>query len=352
MAEILVIILCLILNAVLAAYEMAFVSFSRIELLKIAKHGSKSADVLLQRRENPERTLSVLQIGISLVGALAAAVGGAGAEEILKPYLINNWSMNRYFAEALAIIIVVLPLIFLSVVFGELVPKTIALRHASKIALYGTRWLLITERIMGPAVSALEWSTKTIIRLLFPASKTRSVSTDGLVEIGDLSPIHQQYVLNLARIENNRIEDMIVKWEYVEKVHESDSMDMVVSTIFSSGHTRLPVIDHERKVIGILHTKELLAFRESGAQDWKTLIRRPLAVRGKNSALGALRLMQTNKSHMLIVYSEQGILQGILTPEDIIEEIVGDFFDEDDDGRIQKLIGARIRTGKPDPTMR
>jgi putative hemolysin len=344
--EIIVIVICLALNAILAAYEMAFVSFSKIELSKIAKLGSKSADILLKRRENPERTLSVIQIGISLVGAMAAAVGGAGADEILEPYLISKWGLNSYLAEGIAILIVVLPLTYFTVVFGELVPKTLALRHSSKIVLYGTRWLIIADRVLGPAISALEWSTKAIVRLLFPASKKHIVSTEALVEIGDLSPTHQQYVLNLARIEYIRIEDMMVKWEEVDRVNESNSMDQVVLKIFSSGHTRLPVIDAQNKVIGILHTKELLAFRDSGAQDWKPMIRQPLLVQGKNSALGALRLMQTSKSHMVMVCSEKGVMQGILTLEDILEEIVGDIFDEDDDGRVQKLIANRARSAK------
>lgn len=346
MAEIIVILICLALNAILAAYEMAFVSFSKIELSKIAKQGSKSADILLKRRENPERTLSVIQIGISLVGAMAAAVGGAGADEIVEPYLVNQWGLNSYLAEGIAILIVVLPLTYFSVIFGELVPKTLALRQASKIALRGTRWLLIADRVLSPAISALEWSTKTLVRLFFPASRKHIVSTEALVEIGDLSPIHQQYVLNLARIESNRIEDMMVKWEEVDRIYETNSMDEVVLKIFSSGHTRLPVVNAQNKVIGTLHTKEFLAFRESGAEDWRTIIRQALLVRGKHSALGALRLMQANKSHMVMVSSEKGVMQGILTLEDILEEIIGDIFDEDDDGRVQKLIAARVRSAK------
>ena len=333
MAEIIIIIICLGLNAILAAYEMAFVSFSKSELLKNARLGSKSAESILKRRENPERTLSVIQIGITLVGALAAAMGGAGASEVLEPYLIGL-GMNPIVAEVLAILIVVLPLTYLSVVFGELVPKTFALRNASKIVLKGNRALVIIDRFLSPAISFLDWSTKVFVRILFPASKKPMVSAEALVEIGELSSVHQQYVLNLAGIENIKIEDMMVKWDEVDLILRSASMDEIASLIFESGHTRLPVMDDE-KVIGILHTKEFLAFRESGADNWLSIIRPAVQVRGNKSALGALKLMHTRKSHMVIVYSYKNALEGILTLEDILEEIVGDIFDEDDDGRMQ-----------------
>lgn len=346
MKEFIVIIVCLGLNAVLAAYEMAFVSLPKTDLLKAAKQGSKAAENLLRRRENPERTLSVIQIGISLVGALAAAVGGAGATEFFEPFLVNKWHMNRFLAEVLAILLVVLPLTYLSVVFGELVPKTLALRHPAKIVLHGARWLNFADNLLSPVISVLEWSTKTIVRFFFPASKKLVTTKESTVELDLLSPIHQQYVLNLARIENKRIEDMMIKWEDVDRIHLGDSMEKVTSAIFSSGHTRLPVVDEKNNIVGILHTKEFLAFRDSGAQDWATIIRVALRVHGKNSALGALRLMQNSKSHMIMIYSERGMLQGILTLEDIIEEIVGDIFDEDDDGRIQKLLVSRIRAKK------
>lgn len=343
MQEIIVITICLSLNAVLAAYEMAFVSFTKTDMLKTARRGSKVAERLLIRRENPERTLSIIQIGITLMGALAAAAGGAGAAESLEPYLVNKFGLNEFLAESLSLLLVVLPLTYVSVVFGELVPKSIALRYSSKIALRGAASLEIADRIFSPIISALEWSTKTLVRLIFPASKKSTPSSETTVDLESLSPIHQQYVLNLARIENKRIEEMMVDWREVDKIHDADSMEQVTTSIFSSGHTRLPVIDENGNISGILHTKEFLAFRESGNQDWVTLIRVAPRVRGKNSALGALRLMQGRKSHMVMVYSEIGVPLGILTLEDIMEEIVGDIFDEDDDGRIQKLIASRIR---------
>lgn len=343
MAEIITIIFCLAVNAIFAAYEMAFVSFSKLDLIKAARLGSKSAENILKRRENPERTLSVIQIGITLVGALAAAMGGAGASEVLEPYLVSQWGMNKLLAGVLAILIVVLPITYLSVVFGELVPKTLALRNSSKIVLKGSSLLSILDRALSPAISILEWSTKTIVRTFFPASKKPLVSSEALVEIGELSSVHQKYILNLAGIENIKIEEMMVKWEEVDFVRQSDSMEHIASMIFSSGHTRLPVMDSSEKIMGILHTKEFLAFRESGEKDWATIVRSAPLVRGKKSVLGTLKLMQISKSHMVIVYSERGRLLGILTLEDILEEVVGDIFDEDDDGRIQKLIASRSK---------
>src|SRR5579862_2943260 len=125
---------CLCLNAFLNAAEMAFVTLTRSQIKELAKSGKRSAVVLLSLRENPERTLSVMQVGIGMVGALAAAVGGAEAHQTLSPYLIQRFSLTPLFGKVLSITLIVLPLTFTNVIFAELVPKTLALRNPAKIA--------------------------------------------------------------------------------------------------------------------------------------------------------------------------------------------------------------------------
>src|SRR3984957_20395939 len=116
----LIIPICLGLNALLAAAEMAFVTLTRAQLKELAKSGKSSAETLLILRENPERTLSVMQVGIGLVGALAAAVGGAEAHQTLAPYLVKNFDLGLHMARVLSITLIVMPLTFLNVVFAEL----------------------------------------------------------------------------------------------------------------------------------------------------------------------------------------------------------------------------------------
>ena len=176
MFTIIVILLCLLLNAVLSCLEMAFVTVSRPHLKQIAGKGSQSAQRVLKLKETPERTLSVLQIGITLVGAISAAVGGAGAEEGLSPIIQSRFGLDESTAEAISITLIVIPLTYLSVVIGELVPKTLALKFPMKLVLLGGLFLQMMDKFFSPVVFVLEISTKIIIRLIskgIPADSTQ-----------------------------------------------------------------------------------------------------------------------------------------------------------------------------------
>lgn len=346
MDEIIIIAICLFLNALFAAYEMAFVSIPRSELRGLAKAGSKDAKTLLHLRENPERTLSVIQIGITLVGAIAAAIGGAGAGDTLEPYLLQKYGMHESVTEVLAVIFVVIPITYLTVVIGELVPKTLALRNPGRIVLAGAKPLFIADRVLSPVVTTLEWSTRLILKIFFRKSKMQLPSEDAAIEIDSLSPVHQKFMLNMAGIEKKRITDILLPWPKVISIQKSASLNEITQVVISSGHTRLPVKD-AGEVAGILHTKEFIVLKESGETNWQSIIRPVLFIKPTDSALGVLRLLQDKRNHMAIVISPSGDRLGIVTMEDILEEIVGDIFDEDDDERVRKVYASKIkaRTG-------
>jgi putative hemolysin len=173
MTEIVVVFICLLLNALFAGYEMAFVSVPRSELRGLARAGNKEAKSLLSLRENPERTLSVIQVGITLVGAVAAAVGGSGAGEFIEPYFVKKFDLSEGVAEGLSVALVVIPITYLSVVVGELVPKTLALRNPAKIVLSGAMALFLADRILSPIISLLEWSTKKILKIFSESQRSR-----------------------------------------------------------------------------------------------------------------------------------------------------------------------------------
>lgn len=343
MEEILIVAICLFLNAVFAAYEMAFVSVPKSELRSLAKKGNKSALKLVVLRENPERTLSIIQIGITLVGAVAAAVGGAGASESIEPILINQYGLSELAAEIVSVVAIVVPLTYLSVVVGELVPKTLALRNPTKIVLSGATWLFLFDRTLSPVITALEGSTKIIISTFFKKSSTPQEASTTTIEIDSLSAVHQKFVLDLVNIEKKRVKEIYLPWDKVNFVNEKDDVATVANMVFQSGHTRLPVQSADGKIIGILHTKEFLAARENGVIDWRPIIRPCINVLCTDPALGVMRLMQEMRSHMAIVAGANGDVMGVLTLEDILEEVVGDIFDEDDDGRIRKILTAKVK---------
>jgi putative hemolysin len=345
MEEILIILFCIFVNALFACFEMAFVTVTRPQLRKLAKAGNRSAEKLLKLRDNPERTLSVVQIGITLVGLISAAVGGAGAKESFAPLFESWFNLSENTAEFVAILTVVLPLTFFNVVLAELVPKTIALRDPLRVSTFGVRGIIWMDRAFSPLVWALEKTTRFILYFL-PRKKAPLVEHTAAVEVDHLSTQTQQYVLNLVGVENRKVKEVMVPWENVNRVNESDSVSDVVSAVIRSGHTRLPVFQ-EGKVVGLLHTKEFNALLTTAPQSWQRLIRPVIQVKESELALKALRQMQEKRSHIAIVIDQFANPLGIVTLEDIIEEIVGDIYDEDDDGRMTKLIANQVRFKTP-----
>ncbi|MNJ92668.1 Magnesium and cobalt efflux protein CorC [compost metagenome] len=341
MTELIVIAICLVLNALLSAFETAFVSISKPELRLLVKGGKSEARRLLTLRDKPERTLSVIQIGITLVGAISAAVGGAGAEENLAPLFESWWGLKENVAEAISIGVVVLPLTYFSVVLGELVPKTLALKYPMKISLTGLRPVLVADQVLGPLVTFLETSTRFFLRPFTKRASTadsESHESDNL-NISTLPGTHKQYIVNLFHIEMRKIRDIMLPWPQVTFIDFDSTLGHVLQTVVASGHTRIPVMK-EGQVIGIINSKEFLTFVASGELGWQQVIRNPIVVSPEAKLLATLKMMQEQKKHMAIVMSG-GDLEGIVTLEDIMEEVIGEVNDEDDDGRVRQLISNR-----------
>lgn len=336
MGPLIIILICLGLNAVLASLEMALVTVRKPELRSLAKKGSQQAGRILLLKDNPERALSTIQIGITLVGAISAAVGGAGAEESLAPLIEAKFGVSERMSDGIAIACIVLPLTYFSVVVGELVPKTIALRYPMRVLSFGFFWLELGEKVLSPVVTLLEISTKLLLKIL-PKQKDAEVSPH--VDLEGIPQFHQQYIVNLANIETRRIGDIMLPWAQVGYVEHSADFETVLNRVIQSGHTRLPVIQNN-EIEGTLNSKEFLAFSSSGSRDWQTLIRPAVTISTDAGILQTLRQLQEKRRHMAIVMSG-GELKGLVTIEDIFEEITGDLWDEDDDGLVRRLLSQR-----------
>ena len=341
MTELVIIVLCLMLNALLSATETAFVSVGRPELRAMSAAGVAGAARLLTLRERPERTLAVIQIGITTVGLISGAVGGAGSRDTLRPFFEQQLGLGPAFADLCSIAIVVAPLTYLTVVVGELAPKALALRNPQRIGLRGAIWLTTFDRMFSPAVTALEWSANVVLRGLGAARSAAMSSSER--EADQLSDAKHRYIVNLANIEAKTVGDIALLWPGVTSVEATQTAEQVMSVVMASGHTRLPVCGPDGQVMGLLHTKEFLAFTAAGEPQWQSLIRPALSTKASDSLLKVLRVMQEKRSHLVVVYRDDGSRLGVVTLEDIIEEVFGDVYDEDDDQTLRRLLSARAR---------
>ncbi len=342
MTEIMIIGLCLLINGFLSATETAFVCVGRPELRAMGGAGHLRAARLLALREQPERTLAVIQIGITTVGLISGAVGGVGSQDTLGPLLVNQVGLHSSWAGPVSIILVVVPLTYLTVVLGELAPKAFALRYPRRIGLSAALWLPTFERVISPAVTVLEWSTKLVLRVADMGRST--VATQSTVEVEDLTEAQQRYIINLVNIETLTVGDITLPWERVTFAESSQSAEEVLSVVNASGHTRLPVCGSDNEVTGLLHTKEFMAFLVESERGWHSLIRPVLSVADGEPLLKVLRTMQEQRSHLVVVYQQNGARLGIVTLEDIIEEVFGEVYDEDDDQALRRMLSARSRS--------
>lgn len=334
--EIFIIILCLMINAVLVGIETAFIATSRSALRDLAKQGDEKAKSLLSLREHPERTLSTVQLGITFFAFFAAAIGGVAADESLSPWLKAHFGIKGSFATIVSLYFVVLPLIYANLVISELVPKMVALRNPLYFALQSAPWLLKSSRLMYPFVFILEWSTRKVAAFFHRWIHEAPVHLETSIE--DLSLQNKQYVINIVAIEKTTVREIMLAWKAVVLTEWHKTVEEVENTIIVSGHTRLPVVENN-EVRGILNAKEFFAFQKTGRQTWQSLIRPAVKVPENTPLLSALRRMQEQRAHMAIIYHGTDPL-GIVTMEDIFEEIVGDIYDEDDNGAILKILSS------------
>jgi putative hemolysin len=228
--------------------------------------------------------------------------------------------------------IVALGLMMVTVLFGELIPKAFALRHSEVVAIAAGRWLLLLERMLLPVVELLSWATRAAVGMI-PSRPFGAAPTGA-------TPAAPRYALNLVDLAQRRVRDAMMPWNSVTRADAGMSAQEVANIALASGHTRLPVL-RETRVIGLLHTKELLNFLAAGEADWQQLVRPIVTVGLDEPLLSVLRLLQRRRSHLAVVTEAGGAPLGVVAVEDILEEVIGDLYDEDDDQAVIHILAAR-----------
>lgn len=343
MLDLIIVGLCLAINAFFSAYEMAFVTVTKEEIEEIEDNRKGIFERLKLFKKKPERTLSVIQIGITLVGAIAAAVGGTGAVESLEPYFTQNFDLSKSMAEAISVTIVIVPLTYFSVVFGELLPKTIALKHPVEILRFGTAVLSFIDKVLSPIVTFLEVSTNFLLKLLrLHEREDEDESMGQSVDIGNLPVYHQKFVQNLVGLKGKKVHKAMIPWDKVSALNFSDSEEDIRLKMRTTPHSRYPVVDGDLAV-GILLRKDFLEIKDHVQAPWQGILRPAARVSESQKILEAFLKMQEKQIPLAIVENSEEKYVGIITIEDILEEVVGDINDKTDYSITSRVLSNRPR---------
>jgi putative hemolysin len=334
--------LLILLNGYLAGTEIAVVTARKSHIKQMAESGSKSAKIFLKLKENPDRFLATIQIGITGVGVLASAVGGAAAVEVIKPALqAAPLKAISLAAEPISIGIVVVIITYFSVIFGELVPKSIALMHPETIGLWTARAIDSFSKINSIFVKLLTFSTSLVLRPFGRKPFTeRAYITEEEVKLlikeggkhGVFEPTEEKILQSVFEFTDMSVKEVMVPDTQMVAIQIDRAPREVLSIIEEEQFSRYPVFGRELNDIrGILNAKDFLTtFGKTADVDIRKIIRSPFFVPETMKISLLLREMQRRRIHMALVVNEYGGVAGLVTMEDLVEEIVGEIRDEHD----------------------
>ncbi len=342
---ILIILLMLAINALLAAYEMALASISRTKISVLFQENQSGAQAALFMKDHLEGSLAVVQIGITLAGAIAAAMGGAGAEEAFKPFL-ETLGITGPLAHAVAIACVVFPLSFVTIVFSELVPKTYAIKNKEWVVLKFSPVMRVVYVILRPIVTVMEnlvrfCTQKAPSKTQDPKAAKKAALTDlrTAAAIASSSRLFTQaeekMVLATAQFCVRTIAEIQVPLSQVYFLNAQDSIADTFLKAHLDMHTRFPVLENPQdpqSIIGYLNFKDIFSSTKTAGSahtSTRSIVRPIFKLEDDTLISTALQKLMATKQHICLV-TDDGKITGILTLEDIFEELVGEIEDEYD----------------------
>ena len=338
--EILILVSLVLLNGFFAMSEVALLTARKARLEARAKQGDALAAAALRLASDPTRFLSTIQIGITSIGVLNGIVGEAFFSARASAWLQSTFALQPTTANIMATVSIVVAITYVSIVVGELVPKRLGQHNAEGIArmvAWPMRWL---AKISAPFVYLLSGSTNAILNPLLRLSRLRGGDADGemspeeirtiLLEYSNLLPKkHLSILLNLFDVGAVTVQDIMVPRAKIESIKLDDDMDTIVHHLVTSYHQRLPVFRSALgEVVGVLQLKKVLAALPTGTLDKETLqelLSEPYFVPATTPVLSQMQYFQENRERIALVVDEYGELMGLVTLEDIIEEIIGKF---------------------------
>ena len=342
--QILLQIILIALNAFFAATEIAVISLNEKKVRALAEDGNKKAVKMLKIIEEPTQFLSTIQIGITLAGFLGSAFAADNFAEVLSAAISKAFNLsadNTKIINTVAVVLVTLILSYFTLIFGELVPKRIAMKHKEKLANSVCGIISFLAAVLKPIIWFLTISTNAVLRLVSidPHEKEEPVSEEDIVlmldagaDEGSLDHDDIEYIKNVFKLDKMTAEDVMTPRKSVISISYDASDKEILEIIEEESYSRIPVYeDNPDKIIGILHACDYLLKRNEKNFDLKSILHTPVFVPETVSLDVLFKDMQTDHNHLAVVVNEYGETSGIVTMEDILEEIVGEIWDERDE---------------------
>ncbi len=341
LSQLAVLLILTIVNAFFAGSEMAVVSVNKNKIHRLAEQGNKNAALIERLMEDSTVFLSTIQVAITLAGFFSSASAATGIAQVLGGAMAER---GIPYSQSIASVLVTIILAYFNLVFGELVPKRIALQKAEGFSLLCVRPIYMISRVMSPFIKLLSLSTSGVLKLIGMHSETleSDVSEEEIKsmletgsEKGVFNDIEKEMITSIFSFDDKRAREVMVPRQDMVTIDISEPVESYIDEILQSMHSKIPVYEDEiDNIIGILSTKNLMIqIRKCRLEDLdiRSMLSEPYFVPENRRTDALFKEMQKNKNKIAILIDEYGGVSGMVTLEDLIEEIVGDIHEEYED---------------------
>ncbi|MBF2089306.1 MAG: HlyC/CorC family transporter [Synechococcales cyanobacterium K44_A2020_017] len=334
--ELLIILVLVLANGLFAMSEIAVVSSRKARLQEMSDKGDLKARAALELANSPNRFLSTVQVGITLIGILAGAFGGATLSQSLAIYLKRvPIALISESSDAIALVVVVLSITYLSLILGELVPKRLALNHPEKIAASVAVPMRFLSVMTAPVVHLLTTSTEWVLKVLgIEANPNEPLVTEDEIKVlirqgteaGMFEMAEQDMLERVFRLSDQTVSALMTPRPDILWLDLNDTIDMNRQKLIRSNHTRFPVCQNSLdNMLGVVSVTDVLARSlTEQAIDFTALLQQPLFIPENTRALKVLEFFKQSGTHIALVVDEYGVIQGLVTLNDVMEVIIGD----------------------------
>ena len=346
-SQFILILVLTLLNAFFASAEMAIVSVNRNRIKMLADDGNKKASLLVDLLEEPNKFLSTIQVGITLAGFFSSASAATGISEVIGASLSQ---LGIPYAQSISLVVITIILSYFTLVFGELVPKRIALQKSEQMAMLSVRPIVFVFKFAKPFVKLLSLSTNVLLRVIGMSDtdleeKVSREEIKSLVDAGEeygvINQIEKEMINSIFDFDDKLAKEVMTPRTEVYMINSK--LPLSIEELLEENYSRIPVYEGDiDNIIGILYLKDFLheAYQVGFENvDIKKLLHRPYFVPECKNIDQLFKELQKSKNHLAVLIDEYGGFSGIVTIEDLIEEVMGDINDEydDDDPVIRKI---------------